>query len=145
MKTAEDRLSARRPSVGRGRVLIVDDDPVMCQILCRTLNRHGYQAEGVEDNSQAVARLQGGGFVAAVTDLRLTRMGGRDLLQEIRRVEGFRPAVIYLGTPDPAPAGGRRSDGVFCVLIKGGVRGDLVRAVAEACRVASQARQPRCA
>ncbi len=133
------------PSAGRGRVLIVEDDPVMCQILCRTLNSHGYQVAEAENINQALAWLQDGGFAAVVTDLRLTRRGGGDLLREIRLVAGFRPAVIYLGTPDPASVGGRRSNGVFCVLIKGGPTGDILRAVTEACRAVSQAPRARCA
>jgi len=145
MKTAEDRLSARRPSVGRGRVLIVDDDPGLGQTIRWTLGRHGYQAEVLSDGSQVSAWLQRDDVVAVVLDLRLRHGHGRDLLQEIRQMNGFGSPMTYLGIPNLSPEVWFEPTTVFCVMQRGGATDHLLESVAEACRVASQARQPRCA
>jgi hypothetical protein len=145
MKTTEDRLGGGRGMGGRGRVLIVEDDPAMCQTIHRALRSHGYQTEGVADGEQAMARVQHEDFVAVVADLGLTRNHDVDLLREMRRMDGFLQAVIYIGIPVPSPQEPSEPTGVFCVLIKSGSVGGLAWPVEEACRAVFQGWWKRCA
>jgi CheY-like chemotaxis protein len=145
MKTTDSRLGTKKGSGDAGRVLIVEDDPGMCQTIQRTLLSNGYRAESVVDGEQAMARLQREDFVAVVADVGLTRMHGVDLLREIRRMDGFLPAVMYMGVSDPAAASQFRQNGGFGVLMKGGPTRDLLWSVEEACRAVFRRPGVRCA
>ncbi|HEX7551830.1 MAG TPA: response regulator [Candidatus Methylomirabilis sp.] len=131
-------------SSDRDRVLIVEDDPGMCQTFHRTLRSHGYQAEGVADGEQAMARLRHGDFVV-VADLGLIRNHGVDRLREMRRMDGFLPAVMYMGVPDPSAVRPLQQNCRFGVLMKGGPTRDLLWSVEEACRAVFQGRCAPCA
>ncbi len=134
-----------KPSGGRDQVLIVEDDLDVYQAIRRSLGCHGYLAEGVADGIRAMARIKGGDFAAVVMALRLTRIHGVDLLREIRRMDGFLPAVMYVGIPAPSLEDRLQEKGVFCVLIKADASRDLVWSVEEACRTASMDRRAACA
>ena len=127
----------------RTRVLVVEDDTEVRRRILWTLRSHGFRAEGVADGVRAMARLQHGNFDAVVTDLRMIRVHGLNLPQEIRRMKGFPPVMVYTGALDPSPGAWLREKGVFCVQMREGPIGDLLRTVDEACR-AFQPRWARC-
>ena len=129
----------------RGQVLIVENDLDVYQAIRRSLGCHGYRAEGVADGIRAMARMEDSDFTAVVMAYRLTRMNGVDFLREIRRMEGFLPAVMYVGIPGPSPEDRLQEKGVFCVLIKGDASRDLVWSIEGACREASMDRRTACA
>jgi DNA-binding NtrC family response regulator len=139
------RSGVSKPNGGREQVLIVEDDLEVYQAISRSLGCHGYRAEGVADGIRAMARIKGGDFTADVIALRLTRIHGVDLLREIRRMEGFLPAVMYVGIPGHSSQDRLQERGVFCVLIKGDASRDLVWSVEEACRTTSMDRRAVCA
>jgi two-component system, OmpR family, catabolic regulation response regulator CreB len=145
VEATEDQMGKENGSGESGRVLIVEDDPGMAETIQQALRSHGYQAEEVFDGEQAMARLQHGDFVAVVADLGLTRPHGVDLLREMRRMDGFLPAVMYMGVPDPAPARQGRQKGRFGVLMKDGSTRNLLRSVEEGCQAVYQGRRTRCA
>jgi hypothetical protein len=134
----------RKLSAGRGRVLIVEDEPELGQTIRRTLRSHGYQAEVLADGIQVLARLQDGDIAAVVMDLRLRDIRGCDLLQEIRRLSEFTPTVTYLGVPDQSPEMWFQPTTVFCVMLRRGNTGHLLESVSEACRAVPQAHKARC-
>ena len=68
-----------------------------------------------------------------------------DRLREMRRMDGFLPAVVYMGVPDSPPARSLQQNGRFGVLMKGGSTRDLLWSVEEACRTVFQGRGARCA
>lgn len=82
-------------------VLVVEDDEAMCDALCRTFERWGFEvlcAQSGEDAIALVSALQRS-FDAIVSDFRLP--GGWDglrLIEELRRLEGWRtPAIVLSG------------------------------------------------
>ena len=129
----------------RHRVLIVEDDRDVEQAIRERLGCHGYRAEGVADGLRALARIKAGDCTVVVIAQRLTRIHGVDLLREIRRLEGFLPAVMYVGMPGPSPEDWLQEKGVFCVLIQGEASRDLLWSVEEACRDASMDCRVACA
>ena len=133
----------RMPSAGRGRVLIVEDDPGLGQTIRRTLRSHGYQAELIADGNQALVGLQDEGIAAVVMDVRLRHIRGGDLLHEIRRLNGIAPTVTYLGVPDLSPERWFQPRTAFCVLLRSGGGGHLLESVSEACRALAEANRER--
>ncbi|RLU00812.1 response regulator transcription factor [Ketobacter sp.] len=66
-------------------VLLVDDDPVFLQTLCRSLQRKGLQVHAVETGVDAIDHLQREYYDLVLLDLNLAGESGLALLQEIKR------------------------------------------------------------
>ena len=71
-------------ATGAERVLIVEDERPVRELLARMLRRYGYSVTEAEDGQQALELLRGtnGGFDLIVTDMVMPRMGGRRLATE---------------------------------------------------------------
>ncbi len=67
-----------------GKVLVVDDDPVVRQILKRLLTSSGYRCVIAEDGPQAVSLLQAHCFNFIISDIEMPNMDGFELLQYAR-------------------------------------------------------------
>lgn len=73
-----------------GRILIVDDDRSMCELLEVDLRRRGYQADATTSSTEALVRLKDGDFDVVLTDLNMPELGGDELCQ---RVVANRPDI----------------------------------------------------
>ncbi|MEK7764173.1 MAG: response regulator, partial [Nitrospirota bacterium] len=67
------------------RILIVDDDPSMRTALVESVRRLGYDVQGAVDGADAVERVSRYKPWLVVTDLKMPRLGGLDLIKEIKR------------------------------------------------------------
>ncbi|MBF0169609.1 MAG: PhnD/SsuA/transferrin family substrate-binding protein [Nitrospinae bacterium] len=76
-----------RTPVTLPRVLIVDDEPTMRFVPRIVIERLGFVADEAVDGSEALVKLQGGGYHLLLTDLSMPNMDGFAL---IRRVRGDR-------------------------------------------------------
>jgi DNA-binding response OmpR family regulator len=77
------------------RILLVDDDPGLRDLLLRYLEREGYAVKGAADGVQARRALDQGHFDLIVLDLMLPGEDGLSLLKRWR-VEGVPTPVIML-------------------------------------------------
>lgn len=75
------------------RVLVVDDNREHKQALARTLERAGYRVTTADDGQEALAILADRPFDLVLTDLRMPRLGGLDLLRNIRAMS---PHVVVI-------------------------------------------------
>ena len=66
------------------RILVVDDDRDMEQMLVEFINSRGEEAVGVNSGAQALRILQKGTFDIVLTDLKMKAMDGLELLRSIR-------------------------------------------------------------
>jgi len=67
----------------QGRVLIVDDDQNMCELVSSFLSRRGFQTAVRTSGDEAFEALKGEDFDVVVTDLNLGGMGGLELCEKI--------------------------------------------------------------
>jgi len=70
---------------GPMRVLVVDDDPEMAELLAEILTDEGYAARTAVGGSEALWMMQSVDFPLVITDLRMHGMSGMHLLDEIRQ------------------------------------------------------------
>ena len=63
---------------------MVDDEPVIRQILADFLTMEGYQVETAEDGRAALDKLQTTTFDIVISDMKMPRMGGIELIETIR-------------------------------------------------------------
>lgn len=76
------------------RILVVEDDEDMGENLQRILTLAGYQVHLARDGAEAITVLQTQPFHLVLTDLLMPRMGGLELLGEIRRLGPSLPVVF---------------------------------------------------
>ncbi len=72
--------SAAQPDQESGRLLLVDDDPLVRRATARTLERAGYEVVGVSDGDEALALLELSEFRVMVTDASMARVDGLTLV-----------------------------------------------------------------
>jgi two-component system response regulator GlrR len=77
----------------RGRILLVDDDPGLLRLLSIRLRAESYDVEAVESAEEALGALPRFRPDLVITDLRMEKMDGIDLLKEIQRQ---RPGLCVL-------------------------------------------------
>jgi len=68
----------------RGNILVVDDESVIRQLLVRTISRDGYSVSEASDGVAALEVLNKSHFDIVVSDIKMPRMNGMELLTEIR-------------------------------------------------------------
>jgi DNA-binding NtrC family response regulator len=94
--------------MGTERLLIVDDEPKLLDLLRRYLGRLGYEVETRGDAHEALALFQAepDRFSMAITDLSLPGLNGEELIERIRQIRPGLPAIITSGYPyQPRVAG----------------------------------------
>jgi len=69
----------------RGKVLIVDDEPAIRNILARILSNKGLQTQTVSSGKAALAMIHDTGFDLLVADLKMSGLSGMDLYQTLRK------------------------------------------------------------
>ena len=80
--------------VNESRVLVVDDEPMVRDVLARYLEKDGFVVETAEDGEGALTALQRSAPDVVLLDLMLPRIDGLEVLRRIR--EGRAPPVIML-------------------------------------------------
>src|SRR5688500_7091589 len=76
------------------RILVVDDQDMMRDSLAATLVREGHEVIAATDGAAAVSRLNGGRFDLMITDLKMPKMTGIELLAEAKRLRPEMPVVL---------------------------------------------------
>ncbi len=76
------------------RILVVDDQEMMRDSLAATLAREGHEIVAANDGATALTRLSAGRFDLLVTDLKMPRMTGLELLQEAKKLRPEMPVVL---------------------------------------------------
>jgi len=78
----------------RPRILIVDDHLSMAETLADGLIELGYDPVALSSSEEAAKRLEDPSFDALVTDLRMPRMDGLELLKISRALAPGRPVIV---------------------------------------------------
>src|SRR5712672_4726153 len=72
------------PSAGReARVLLVDDDRELCQMLAEYLNAEHFDVKSVHDGGDALEELKANDFEILILDVMLPSVGGLDVLRKL--------------------------------------------------------------
>ncbi len=77
------------------RVLVVDDDQLLRQLVTDQLARSGFESAAAASGEEALATLQANDYDVALLDIRMAGMSGLEALREIRQLDDP-PEVIML-------------------------------------------------
>jgi response regulator RpfG family c-di-GMP phosphodiesterase len=80
--------------VAPAKILVVDDEEQIAQLLAGILRSDGHDADYVTDGEAALARLRQGGYDLVMTDLRMPRMDGMRLIREAKEVDPEVDALV---------------------------------------------------
>lgn len=81
----------------RPRVLVVDDEPFIRDILADFLGMEGYQVQTAENGVRALDALERSRFDLVISDLKMPQMGGIELLQQLAHKHPDTLTVIMTG------------------------------------------------
>ncbi len=93
-----------QPPVGRARILVVDDEPSIRELLSKTLALAEYDIDLASDGRTAVDRLKIIPYDLLITDLRMPNMDGLAVIREARRLKPDVPVIIVTGYSTEASA-----------------------------------------
>lgn len=85
----------------RTRVLLVEDDRELRELLNEVLGEHGYQADGVADAAEALLRLRETRYGAIVLDKNMPGLSGLDVLPGFRTLCPGIPVIMISAFGDP--------------------------------------------
>jgi len=89
VETASAPSAARAGGFRMGRILIVEDEPTVAQLIVDVLAEEGHHAEAVLDSQEGLARLARHHFDLVICDLRMPRLDG----------PAFYDALVRSGSP----------------------------------------------
>ena len=84
----------------KARVLVVDDDPTVSEVVARYLDRAGFAVDQVADGLAAVARASAVRPDLVVLDLMLPGLDGLEVCRRIREEQGHVPVVMLTARGD---------------------------------------------
>jgi len=76
------------------RILIADDEPNLRRVLVAILRRDGHDVVQATDGSEALERLSGGDVDVVITDLRMPKVDGMEVLRQTSRTAPHVPVII---------------------------------------------------
>ncbi len=66
------------------RVLVVDDEITVCNSCMKTLSREGYKVDYSLNGAEALKKIAGGNYDLVVTDLKMPKVDGMQLLRTVK-------------------------------------------------------------
>lgn len=82
---------------GRSRVLVVDDESSIRELLAKTLALAEYEVDTAPDGRAALERLRLGNYDLLIADLKMPGMDGLTLIREAKRLKADLPVIIITG------------------------------------------------
>jgi DNA-binding NtrC family response regulator len=76
------------------RVLVVDDEAGICEMIRDVLTDSGYQVETFTDPKRALEAYRPGGYEVVVTDIRMPKVDGLSVLEHVRSRSPAPPVIV---------------------------------------------------
>lgn len=102
----------------KARLLIVDDETVLMQALCDTLQERGYDVVGCTSGKAALSELQASTFDLLLADLMMPEMDGIALLDAALQIDPLLIGIIMTGDGTIATAVAAMQSGALDYILK---------------------------
>jgi DNA-binding response OmpR family regulator len=86
------------PNVKEGRVLVIDDEPMLRETLANVLGEEGYVVDVATDGETALERVHAARPDAILLDLMMPGMNGRQFLEALREIPSFENVPVLIMT-----------------------------------------------
>ena len=122
------------------RILIIDDDMDMCQLLGRFLQRKGFETEMAYTGNKGLAKFKEQQFDVVLCDFRLGDKDGIEVLKEIKAINPQAIVIIITGYSDIKAAVEVMKHGAFDYITKPLIPDELLNLINKAMSES----EPRC-
>ena len=82
------------------KVLVVDDDSLVRDLLCEILTEEGYSVDSASNGIEALEKLEAGRFDLVISDVEMSEMTGIELAREMRSISSI-PLILMSGNATP--------------------------------------------
>ncbi|MBL8181833.1 MAG: response regulator transcription factor [Blastocatellia bacterium] len=82
-----------------GKVLIIDDDEELCELVSEYLTVEGFDVESVNDGQSGLEAAKSGDYELAILDVMLPKMNGFDVLRNLRETSKL-PVIMLTARGD---------------------------------------------
>ena len=102
------------------RILIVEDEAAIRRVLSKILSEENenYQVEEAEDGLQALEKIKAADYDLVLCDIKMPKMDGEELLQEVKKIKPEIPMVMISGHGDMETAINTMRLGAFDYISK---------------------------
>ena len=100
------------------RVLVVDDDPMVREVLSAYLSEDGYKVELAVNGREGLEKFAAGEFDIVLTDRSMPEMEGDELAREVKKLKPDVPVILVTGFGDIMASTGEKPEGVDFVMNK---------------------------
>ncbi|MBM4446818.1 MAG: PAS domain S-box protein [Chloroflexi bacterium] len=89
---------AREPKkAAKGKILVVDDEPVVRRLLSQVLTEEGHEVEATDDGKDALNRIKSNRYNLILLDIKLPGMSGSELYERIKEIaESLAQRVVFI-------------------------------------------------
>lgn len=108
-----DKYQAPEPD----RILVIDDSPIIREMLVEILVDAGYQVDTAGDGEEGAAMALKNTYMVILCDVHMPRMNGLETVREIIRAKPLSKIIMTDSFPDKL-AGTARAEGAVCCLQK---------------------------
>jgi DNA-binding NtrC family response regulator len=81
------------------KILVIDDDAGICDLLETVLSKDGFEVKTLRDPTQAATEIRGGGYHLCLLDLMMPRQDGIETLRAIRGEDTDLGVIVITGYP----------------------------------------------
>lgn len=81
----------------RTRILILDDEPIVCKRLRPAFEKAGYEVEAFTDSNLALSRIEQKRFDIVITDLKMEGTDGMKLLARVKEIWPDTGVIVITG------------------------------------------------
>lgn len=114
------------------RVLVLDDEPIVCKRLQPVLEKKGYVVETFFESEAALKRFLENPFDIVITDLKMKGMDGMQFLTEVKQHSPATEVIVITGFATMETAKESFRKGVFDFLAKPFKLGEIQEVIEKA-------------
>lgn len=82
------------------RILVVEDDPLVREVVCAQLIESMHEPVGLDNGFEALEKFKAGSFNLVITDQSMPGMSGDELAAAIKQINPGMPVILLTGYGD---------------------------------------------
>jgi signal transduction histidine kinase len=125
----EESVEAHENLIRPLRILVVDDQPVLCQLMCEFLENDFHSVDTAENGREALEKFRAGNFDLVITDQIMAEMNGEQLAVEIKKLAPKVPVILVTGFAENSSAADKKAPAIDFILAKPMSHASLRRAL----------------
>jgi len=129
MKSIIEPMTA--PAIPQRRILVVDDEPFVCDAVKMMLSFDGHVVETASNGKEALALFDKGKFDLVITDFAMPNMKGDELAAAIKARAPKQPVVMITAYAEMLQSSGNPLKGVDFIISKPFLLENLREAIAK--------------